>query len=377
MKDTFLKKNNNYKKIIFLLAYFLSICFMFQNAEIIKVNAGSLDMVDKELEQEILKFYIKEDEFLNIMESEIDPYLESIVESGYFTGQEDASIYYEMYKVENSKGSIVISHGYTEGIRKYNELIYYFINMGYSVYGLEHRGHGNSTNLGVKDSTQINVEDFDYYIEDFKTFMDEVVIKNSEDEKLLLFAHSMGGLIGTLFLEEYPEYFDVAILNSPMYKVNTGSIPRWIAKIIAGGATLLWWGDEYVSGQGPYNSDEYNFEESGTTSLPRYEYNFNLRLNNKAYQKSGASYRWLNESFAACSKATRSWNASKIKIPVLLFQAGQDTFVDSSGQDKFAKHAKNCELIRIEESKHECFRENDDILPAYLNNVFSFYENNI
>ena len=45
---------------------------------------------------------------------------------------------------------------------------------------------------------------------------------NSGEQKLFLFAHSMGGAIGADFLEEYPEYFNSAILSAPMFQVNTG-----------------------------------------------------------------------------------------------------------------------------------------------------------
>ena len=72
-------------------------------------------------------------------------------ESGYFKGCNNISIYYEKFIVENEKGSIVISHGFTECLEKFTELIYYFTEMGYSVYGLEHRGHGRSSNLNLKE----------------------------------------------------------------------------------------------------------------------------------------------------------------------------------------------------------------------------------
>lgn len=52
------------------------------------------------------------------------------------------------------------------------------------------------------DNYQINVENFDYYVEDFKKFIDEIVIPDSRNKKLLLFAHSMGGCIGTVFFRE-------------------------------------------------------------------------------------------------------------------------------------------------------------------------------
>ena len=57
---------------------------------------------------------------------------------------------------------------------------------------MEHRGHGRSGCLGANDNTQINVEDFNYYINDLKLFIDKEVLENNKNE-LFLFSHSIGG----------------------------------------------------------------------------------------------------------------------------------------------------------------------------------------
>ena len=120
--------------------------------------------------------------------------LDKIKESGYFIGQNNINIYYEKYCVDNEKGRIVISHGFCECLDKFKELIYYFIEMGYSVYAIEHRGHGRSGCLSKKNKTQVNIDKFQYYIEDLKTFLDKIVVEDGVD--LYLYAHSiLGGLL--------------------------------------------------------------------------------------------------------------------------------------------------------------------------------------
>lgn len=320
--------------------------------------------------------FIHEDDFIDTMKTVVEPYLASITKSGYIVGEKEGKLYYETYTVPNAKGSIVISHGFTENLSRYREMVYYFTKQGYSVYAMEHRGHGYSVNLGVKDSTQINVEKFDYYITDLKKFLDEIVMPSKGDGKLLLYAHSMGGGIGAKFLEDYPEYFDAAVLSSPMLEVNTGNVPSWAAKIIANGAVTFAMADKYVSGQGPYEQ-KYDLEASGTTSKSRYDYAYEITCNTKEYQKGGASYRWLQEAFNATKSITCKKNASKVNVPVLLFQADNDTYVNDGGQNTFAKYAKNCELVFVPGSKHELYKQSDDLLTGYLDKVFEFYENNI
>lgn len=324
----------------------------------------------------INNIFISEENYEETMEGTVKEELDNIFESGYFNGVNDLPIYYETYKVENSKGTIVMSHGYGEYLDKYDELIYYFTSMGYSVFAMEHRGHGNSGKLGIADSSQIYVEDFDYYVEDFKKFMDEIVTPNKEeDDKLFLYAHSMGGGIGTLFLERYPEYFDAAVLNAPMLEIDTGSFPELVAKTVALGADLFGFDGTYILGKGPYE-ESYDLQNSGTSSEERYDYIYNNLVENEVAQRGDGAFKWLNEAFKATAEATSKKNASKVAIPVILFQAGNDTYVRPGGQDEFAAYAQNCKIIKIDDAKHEMYRESDDILLGYLNTVFAFYEEN-
>lgn len=364
-------KNKISPKIIIVIILFTMI------SSLLDINTGRT-FASEESESTLGNLYIHEEGYEDNMDNVVTPYLENIVRKGYIKGEEDLDIYYEKYIVPSSKGSIVISHGYTEYSGRYSELIYYFVQKGYSVFILDHRGHGYSGSLGTEDNTQINVENYDYYISDFKSFLDEIVIPSKgENEKLFLFAHSMGGCIGTLFLEEYPEYFDAAILNAPMLQIDTGNYPSFVAKIIAEAMNFIGLGDNYVFGHGKYE-DEDNIEESGTSSQPRYEYNNNTIINkNKYAQRGGASFHWLEEGFEATKKAISEENASKVEIPVLLFQAEDDTYVEPDGQNEFQENAKNCDLEIIKGAKHSIFSENDDILVDYLNEVFSFYEDNL
>lgn len=323
-------------------------------------------------------FYINESVYKDKMDNVVTPYLKSIAQTGYFTGQNNVNIYYEKYVVPDSKASIVISHGFTEYTGRYTELIYYFMKKGYSVYIFDNRGHGHSGNLGVKDTTQLNVENFDYYVLDLKTFLDKIVIPNKgKNEKLFLFAHSMGGCIGASFLEQFSGYFDAAILNSPMLEINTGSVPYLIAKPIVYTADFLGFGNEYAFGQSKFTPVD-NFANCGTSSEARYEYAFNKLINQDQYaERGGASFHWLKEAFSSTESVITEDNASKVKIPVLLFQAENDTYVGKNGQIKFAKYAPNCELVIVNGARHEIYRENDNILPGYLNKVFDFYNNNL
>lgn len=322
----------------------------------------------------IRDIYITEDQFNDTMETAAVPYIDQYKQTGYIKGQKNVSLYYEKYVLENAKGTVVISHGLTESLEKYDEMIYYFLNMGYSVYGMEHRGHSRSGRLGI-DSSQVHIESFRYYYKDLKTFLDQIVVPAAGKNNLYLYAHSMGGGIATRFLETYPEYFKAAVLSSPMLEIQSGKIPSFFAKLLAHGLSITPWETKYIMGQGAYE-DTYDFVNSNTHSEVRYARNWETRVNNPILQMGGSSYQWLSESYYAACMATSAINASKVKIPVLLFQAGQDTLVGEDGQNNFAKYAKNCTIVRYENARHDIYGESDEILSDYVSKLFHFLGQN-
>lgn len=295
--------------------------------------------------------------------------LRYIKESGSFTGEGKNKIYYEKYKVKNEKGRVVISHGFSECIEKYLEVIYYFTREGYSIFIMEHRGHGRSGCLG-STKTQVHIEDFNYYINDLKKFIDKVVIKK---ENLFLFAHSMGGTIGTMFIEKYPEYFEKVILTSPMFKIAIGGIPNSLALLFAKLAIIAGKENEFIVGNTPYEST-YDFLSAATLNESRYNYYYKEVASNIRIQRGGGSYRWLYESLKAIKYILNKNNIKNINVPILLFQGGKDELVGVEGGEKFENRCISCKLIRFEKANHDIYSENNDILEVYLNTIFEFLE---
>lgn len=300
---------------------------------------------------------------------EVEQILDEKRSSGYFTGKNGVQIYYQTYRVEDEKGRVVLCHGFCECLDKYHEIIYYLMEAGYSVFGIEHRGHGRSSSMGKCHNSQIDIDQFDYYVEDLKAFVDQFVAV--EKAKLYLLAHSMGGGIGTLFLERYPEYFDKAILSSPMMKICTGQYPELLAKCIAQGFVLFGKGGQYILGNKPYDG-QMDLEGSGTSCEARYCYHENKIAQKEELQRGGGSFRWLLQAIKATKELRKKENIQKIQIPILLFQAGKDTYVKAEGQNEFYHHAKNCKLSRVDQGKHELYFESDEILERYLKEVLDF-----
>lgn len=83
---------------------------------------------------------IQEDNFADIMKDEVEPYLYAHCRECYITGakeperrEKNGKLHVKFYETDRPKGVIIISHGFTEGAQKYDEMIYYFLKAGYHV----------------------------------------------------------------------------------------------------------------------------------------------------------------------------------------------------------------------------------------------------
>ena len=306
---------------------------------------------------ELNELIIADDKIEKMFNHEIKDFLDKRVIDGYTSRK----IHYNLYKTDNAKALIVISHGFTEYIQKYNEFIYYLINLGYSVLIAEHRGHGKS--LRETDNySSVYVKSFDYYVDDFFNLYNEV----GKDLKLTpyLFGHSMGGCIASLFCQKYPEVFSKIIFNAPMFKIKTPSYA--LAAIVSGGALLLGKGKKKLI----TSSDDFgNFESSCSCCKPRYNACCEIRGSEKYYENKNASYKWAYNALFASIKATKE----ELKGKVLLLEADIDNSIDKAGFDAFEKHNKNMKRIKFPHSKHEIFLSNKDILIDYISTIDSFY----
>ena len=296
---------------------------------------------------------IHENEYLYKMNDEIEPYLATHRQEGYISGAEDhlhrkdtgivGKIHVQRYLAEKPKGVIIISHGFTEAAPKYEEMIYYFLKAGYHVYMPEHMGHGQSYCL-TADPSLVHIDTWKRYVRDFLKIC-HVIKKTYPELPLVLFAHSMGGAIGTIAAAWEPQLFQKIILNSPMLRPLTGNVPWPLVIAIAQTKCLLGREEDYV---------------------------------NKKFQVSAASYGWLLAS-VKMSWYIKYCGWKKLTAPVLLFQAERDDFVSVNALRKFAEKINHrgitsCEYVYLPGTRHETYRSDDRTMEMYLDKIMKFMD---
>ena len=314
--------------------------------------------------------WITEEHYEDVMRTEAEPYVAERREFGYDERVKGQPVYYEHFKADQPKAVIVISHGFTESVRKFTESAYYMLQNGYDVWGLDHRGHGRSYRNN-KNPYVVHVERFSNYVEDLRYLTENMVKPASGDLPIYLYCHSMGGCIGAWTIEAYPHLFKKAVLSSPMLGLSFGKIP---VPVVYAAASLKGIGEKKKNALKTVESfpKEPNFENSCDSSEVRYHYYFKKRLSDTALQTTDPSINWGKQSVRACARVTSLFWTAKIKIPVLLIQAGNDTVVKNASQDLFASRVKNCELYRVPDMKHELYMTDSHVLSPYWEEIFSF-----
>lgn len=115
-------------------------------------------------------------DFEKKMKKVVYPYITKRCEEQYFYNADGSHLRYKHYKVEFSHRSILVIHGFSEFLEKYDEISYSFMKAGMDVYLLELRGHGYSTRE-VSDKSLVHIDSFSTYINDIHNFVQKVMSK--------------------------------------------------------------------------------------------------------------------------------------------------------------------------------------------------------
>ena len=313
--------------------------------------------------------YLTESGYEEQMKNLVEPVWQN-GEHGMFQGARGTLLTYHYILPESPKAVIVIVPGTSETMLKYKEFCYDAIRFGYGVFLFDHRGHGLSGRL-CESMDIVHVDRFQYYVDDLRSFIDKVVKANFKGP-LLLFGHSLGGLIAASLLAEENHGISAATLSAPMFEINLGGFPRGAALFVLRCLTALGFSTRYTFGQRPSRGAR-TIHEAGTFSFQRFAYYYRqLRQDPSRLLMGGVSHGWLYECLKASKKALTA--KSKITVPLLVLAAGRDNFVGVEGQRRFMTRASQGQFELIEDAAHESYNDIDQIRTRVMNRIFHFFE---
>lgn len=313
---------------------------------------------------------ISETNYRETMENTVEPKLASIREELSLPLEDGGALHAELYEQPTATRAVVVLHGYTESGEKFREMTWYFLQSGFNVYAIDHRGHGRSARA-VDETWLTHVDHFSDYVRDLEAFMDRVVLPRAQNLPLCLYAHSMGGAVGSMMLQRHPKMFARAVLTAPMIAPSSAPFPSWAGAAIAKFMCAIGKTREMAFIGKPFDPQSETFEASFGTGRARFDYYERKRLENRHLQNCAPTYGWVREAIGVTKVLLNRALDRQIETPLLLCQAARDTVVRLPEQNKFVSLLPHAQL-RAFDAKHEIYMSDDTVMREYVPAVIAF-----
>ena len=308
-------------------------------------------------------------EYSDAMESSVLPWLKS--RETVTILPDPVPLYCISYKADAPVATVFLVHGFTENAYKYSELIFSLLHNHFSVVVYDQRGHGRSWRAeGIPDPSVTHVGHFAFYVEDLARVCDHY--QSLMPKPWMVFAHSMGGAVASLFLEQHHDIFSAAVLCAPMIAPNLGGVPAGAALALGRVASYLGRAKKNPFFMKPYSGPE-DFATSCATDPARFAWYDAVKAKHKEFQNSIPSYQWSLESIGVTAKILAAGAPESISCPVLLFTAEHDHSVMPGPQEQFIRRIMKGQHVFVSGARHEIFRSTNDVFFPWWHRILTFF----
>jgi acylglycerol lipase len=151
---------------------------------------------------------------------------------GTFRGAGDRQIFWRCWRAEDEpRGIVAIAHGWAEHGGRYQYVGERLAAEGYTVYALDHHGHGRSAGPRGRISFEAAIGDLDQLI-----LLGES--RHPQADAFLL-GHSMGGALALRYALEHGHRLAGLIVSGPLIQVEGRAVVRTLARGLAAVAPSL------------------------------------------------------------------------------------------------------------------------------------------
>ena len=265
-------------------------------------------------------------------------------------------------------GTVFVFPGRADYIEKYGGLANFCLSNNLNVIAIDWRGQGLSERL-LDDKNIGHIEDFKNYQNDV-----EVMINEAKDASLvkpwIIFAHSMGGLIGLRTLHDNP-VFEKVVFTSPMWGIQMPPILKSGASIIMSLISLIGKMETYAPTTSPETrilNEEYEFNKL-TSDIRNFKLLRQQLIQHPDLQIGGPSSAWVS---AALDEIEFQIGKEPPITAALCFLGEKEEIIDNLAVREFCKNWDSCDLISIPDAKHDLLMEKKMILHSLFEKLEKF-----
>jgi len=275
-------------------------------------------------------------------------------ETGSFTGKGGIEIFFQKWLADKAKGVVILVHGIGEHSGRYENLLKSFAEKKISVFAIDHRGHGKS------DGKRGHIDSFMDYVYDLKLFL-EFIKEENKGLPVILYGHSMGGVIAAKYAMTYPDDLSVLVLSSPAFS-TVKKAPAWMMSVAS------FFSSRISSLTFPNGLSVPDISHDQDT-IAAYE--------NDPLVHNKITARWIIEFMRAGQECLN--NAGSIKKPLLVFHGKEDHIADINGSEKFYNSASSVvkKLFVYDKLFHETINETPSEREKVLNDVTGWILKNL
>ncbi len=237
----------------------------------------------------------------------------------------------------------MLAHGLSEHGERYEHVARAFNERGYSLWALDHRGHGRS------GGRPVYIERFENLIEDLRELFD-IAAGELTDRKPFLLGHSMGGCVATGYAIRHDAELAGLVLSNPLATIKTAPGTVAVGRLLSRIAPRL---------------GVYSVPADGVSTDPEVVRDYEadpLNFHGKVPARTVAVLGDEVETFPE--------RAAAITVPVLIMYASTDPIVAPEGSRMLAERVGSDDVtIRDWPGlRHEILNEpeRDEVIAAIL-----------
>lgn len=240
-----------------------------------------------------------------------------------FTAKDKTELYEQSWRPASgmSRGvAFVIVHGLKDHGGRYNELAEHLVGRGLSVHAADLRGHGRS------QGERVWVEHFSDYVDDLEQYV-ALVRKRENPKRIIVFGHSMGGAIVSLYyLQRSPDVAGV-VLSAAALKAAVSGVKIFGTNVVNGVAPRA----------AVFQLDLEDFSRDPKVVAA-------CKSDPLVYQPA-ASAHTAHELLGAMKPIEDGY--ASFKVPLLLLHGSKDVVTDPEGSRALAAKAKGPTTLKI------------------------------